>query len=148
MPSEPRLIIPALGPLYRWLAPITEPLIRVVAGGSLAIHGYQILFGDIAASAKFFQAVGFENAVLWAYIVGAVEFFCGLSFALGFLTRLAAGPIIGFLVVAIVSYHWQFGFNWESRGFEYPLFWSIVVFHFLVRGGGPWSLDALIGREV
>jgi putative oxidoreductase len=148
MPSEPRLIIPALGPLYRWLTPITEPLIRVVAGVSLAIHGYQILFGDIATSAKFFQAVGFENAVFWAYFVGAVEFFCGLFFALGFLTRLVSGPIIGFLVIAIVSYHWQFGFNWESRGFEYPLFWSIVVFHFLVRGGGAWSLDAWIGREV
>ena len=57
-------------------------------------------------------------------------------------------PIIGFLVIAIVSYHWQFGFAWESRGIEYPLFWSIVVLHYLVHGGGPWSLDALIGREL
>jgi len=28
------------------------------------------------------------------------------------------------------------------------LFWSIVVLHFLVRGGGAWSLDAMVGREV
>ena len=77
-----------------------------------------------------------------------VEFVGGLFLALGLLTRVAAAPIIGFLVTAIVTYHWQFGFAWESRGIEYPLFWSIVVLHFLVRGGGPWSLDALIGREL
>lgn len=148
MQAAPRLVIPALGSIYRALAPVTEPLIRVVAGGSLAIHGYPILFGDIAATAKFFQSVGFENGVFWAYVVGAVEFICGLALTLGFLTRVVAAPIIGFLVIAIVTYHWQFGFHWENRGIEYPLFWSIVTFHFLVRGGGAWSLDVLIGREI
>jgi putative oxidoreductase len=148
MQHQPGLIIPALGVVYRTVAPITEPLIRVVAGGSLAIHGYQILSSDIAASARFLESAGFENGVFWAYVVGGVEFVCGLFLALGLLTRVAAAPIIGFLVIAIVTYHWQFGFNWEARGIEYPLFWSIVVFHFLVRGGGPWSLDALIGREL
>ena len=29
------LIIPALGPVYRAPAPVTEPLVRVVAGGSV-----------------------------------------------------------------------------------------------------------------
>ena len=148
MQQQPRLFIPALGVIYRTFAPATEPLIRVVAGGSLAIHGYPILFGDIGAAAKFLESIGFQNGVFWAYVVGAVEFFCGLFLALGFLTRVVAVPIIGFLVIAIVTYHWQFGFAWQSRGIEYPLFWSIVVLHFLVRGGGAWSLDALIGREL
>jgi putative oxidoreductase len=73
---------------------------------------------------------------------------CGLCLAFGLLTRVAAGPILVFLIVAIVIYHWDFGYNWESRGIEFPLFWALVVFHFLVRGGGPWSVDALIGREI
>ncbi len=145
---QQRLLIPAFGPLYRTLAPVTEPLIRVMAGLSLAIHGYPILFGNKAAAAKFLESVGFQDGLFWTYIVGTVEFVCGLCLALGLLTRLVAGPIIGFLVIAIVTYHWQFGFAWENRGIEYPLFWSIVVFHFLVRGGGAWSLDALIGREL
>jgi putative oxidoreductase len=146
--ETPRLLIPALGRLYRALAPVTEPLIRVVAGGSLAMHGFPILFGNTEAASKFLESVGFENGLFWAYVVGIVEFVCGVCLALGFLTRVVAVPIIGFLAVAIVTYHWQFGFAWENRGIEYPLFWLIVVFHFLVRGGGPWSLDALIGREV
>ena len=148
MQQATRLLIPPLGVIYRTFAPITEPLIRVVAGGSLAMHGYPILFGNIAAAAKFLESAGFENGLFWAYVVGVVEFVCGLCLALGFLTRLVAAPIIGFLIIAIVTYHWQFGFAWENRGIEYPLFWSIVVLHFLVRGGGPWSLDALIGREL
>jgi putative oxidoreductase len=146
--QQPRLFIPALGVLYRTFAPITEPLIRVMAGGSLAIHGFPILFGDKAVAAKFLESVGFHDGLFWSYIVGGVEFFCGLFLALGLLTRVVAAPIIGFLVIAIVTYHWQYGFAWESRGIEYPLFWSIVVFHFLVHGGGRWSLDALIGREL
>jgi putative oxidoreductase len=146
--GQPRLVIPALANVYRAVAPITEPLIRVIAGASLAIHGFPILFGNTAAAARFLESVGFENALLWAYVVGIVEFVCGLCLAIGFLTRLVAVPIIGFLLVAIVTYHWQFGFAWENRGVEYPLFWVIVVFHFLVRGGGPYSVDAWIGREV
>jgi putative oxidoreductase len=146
--QQPRLIIPALGVIYRTFAPITEPLIRVVAGGSLAMHGYPILFGNIGGAARFLESVGFENGVFWAYVVGTVEFVCGLFLALRLLTRVVAALIIGFLVIAIVTYHWQFGFAWESRGIEYPLFWSIVVLHYLVRGGGPWSLDELIGREL
>jgi putative oxidoreductase len=147
MEQQP-LLIPALGSIYRSFEPITEPLIRVIAGGSLAIHGFPILFGQTAAAASFLESVGFENALFWAYVVGVVEFVCGVCLALGLLTRLVAAPIIGFLVIAIATYHWQFGFAWENRGIEYPLFWTIVVFHFLIRGGGSWSLDALIGREV
>jgi uncharacterized membrane protein YphA (DoxX/SURF4 family) len=101
-----------------------------------------------SSAAKFLASVGFQNGLFWTYIVGSVEFVCGLCLALGLLTRVVSAPIIGFLVVAIVTYHWQFGFAWENRGIEYPLFWSIVVLHFLVRGGGRWSLDALIGREL
>ena len=71
MQRQPRLLIPALGAIYRTFAPITEPLIRVVAGGSLAMHGYPILFGDIGAAAKFLESTGFENGLFWAYVVGA-----------------------------------------------------------------------------
>jgi putative oxidoreductase len=144
----PQLMIPALGRLYGALAPVTELIIRLMAGGSLAYHGWQILFGNIEGAARFFESVGFANGLLWAWVVGILEFVCGLCLALGLLTRLAAGPILAFLVVAIITYHLEFGYNWESRGIEYPLFWAIVVFHFLIRGGGAWSLDRWLGREI
>ncbi len=142
------LLIPPLGRLYDVFRPITELLIRLVAGGALAFHGQQILFGNIEGAGRFFESVGFDNGLMWAWVVGILEFGGGLLLALGLLTRIAAGAIIVFLAVAIVTYHLPFGFNWEARGFEYPLFWAILVFHFLVQGGGRLSLDALIGREV
>ena len=148
MPTAPKLIVPQLRYLYGALWPLTEPLMRLMAGGSLAYHGYQILFGNIEGAARFFESVGFEDGMLWAWVVGILQFVCGLCLALGLFTRIAAGAIIGFLVVAIVTYHLEFGYNWEARGIEYPLFWAIVVFHFLVRGGGAWSLDRWIGREI
>src|SRR5712671_2367938 len=138
MADAPKLLIPVCGHLYAQFAPYTEALIRLMAGGSLAYHGYQILFGNIEGAARFFESVGFEQGVLWATVVGVLELACGTLLALGLFTRLAAGPILIFLIVAMATYHWDFGYNWEGRGIEYPLFWAIVVFHFLVRGGRAW----------
>ena len=143
-----KLLISPFGRIYDTFRPITELLIRLMAGGSLAFHGYQILFGNIEGAGRFFESLGFDNGLLWAWVVGILEFGGGLLLALGLLTRIAAATILVFLVVAIVIYHWPFGFNWEARGIEYPLFWAIVVFHFLIQGGGRFSLDALLGREI
>src|ERR1700741_619132 len=103
MADAPKLLIPQFGRIYAIFAPITELLIRLIAGGSLAFHGYQILFGNIEGAGRFFESVGFENGLMWAWIVGILEFVCGLLLAVGFLTRLAAGPIIVFMIVAIVT---------------------------------------------
>jgi putative oxidoreductase len=147
MSAAPRLLIPALGKLYAALAPITEPLIRIVAGLSFVPHGYPKLFVNPQRSAEWFEEIGFEPGLLWAIAVGMVEVFGGVCLAIGLLTRVVAVPILVFLGTA-VTYHWQFGFHWNSQGWEYPLFWWVVVFHFLIRGGGHWSVDAWIGREV
>jgi putative oxidoreductase len=147
MTDRPRLLIPALQGVYRTLTPFTEPLIRIVAGLSLAAHGYPKLFGNTAAVAGFLAKAGFEPGMFWAIALGLTEFVGGLCLAFGLLTRLVAVPILVFLVTA-VAYHRQFGFYWDIRGFEYPLFWAIVVLHFLVRGGGPWSIDSRLGREI
>jgi putative oxidoreductase len=66
--------------------------------------------------------------------------------AAGFLTRLAAIPILLFLATA-VSYHMKNGFYWNDGGFEYPLMWAVVTLVFLVKGGGKLSVDNLIGRS-
>jgi putative oxidoreductase len=147
MTDEPRLLIPALGGLYNRLAPWTEPLIRLCAGLSMAAHGYVILFGAREANIAFFEQAGFHPAAFWTIVTGATQFFGGLCLAAGLLTRLAAVPVLVFLLVAI-KFHAGNGFFWNYLGFEYPLFWAIVVFHFLVRGGGRWSIDRAIGREV
>src|SRR5947208_10774271 len=111
------------------------------------MHGYPKLFGATAANATFFEQAGFRPGLVWAIVVGLTETVGGLCLAAGFLTRLVAAPILIFLLTAI-TYHWQFGFYWNARGFEYPLFFSIVALHFLVRGGGCLSIDAKLRQEI
>ena len=111
MAEKQKLLIPPFGGIYAIFAPITELLIRLIAGGSLAFHGYQILFGNIEGAGRFFESLDFENGLMWAWVAGILEFVCGILLAIGFLTRIAAGPIIVFMIVAIVTYHWENGYN-------------------------------------
>lgn len=146
MAAQPQLLIPTLGAIYRAVAPVTEFLIRLVAGLSLVAHGYP-KFLAMAQTAEYFEKTGYSPGMFWAVAVGLTEVVGGLCLAVGFLTRLVSIPILIFLITAI-TYHSQFGFYWNLRGFEYPLFWSIVVFHFLIHGGGRWSVDHWLGREI
>jgi len=143
--SSSRLYIPAFRGLYDAIAPYTETLIRIVAGLSLVPHGWPKLMNPAGAGASLAKS-GFEPGIVWAISLGTTEVFGGLLLALGLFTRVACVPILIFLVTAIF-FHSHFGFLWNNRGFEYPLFWAIVVFHFLMNGGGRYSGDAKMRRE-
>ena len=52
------------------------------------------------------------------------------------------------MAVAVLQVHLGAGFFWTSGGFEYPLLWGVVALAFAIRGGGRYSVDALIGREI
>ena len=43
--------------------------------------------------------------------------------------------------------HQAWGEFWAARGYEYPLFWGLIAFAILIRGGCALSLDRKIGRE-
>ena len=66
--------------------------------------------------------------------------------ALGLFTRLAAAAVVIFLFVANYE-RWRVGgYFWNKPGLEYTLMWTVGALYFLVHGGGPISLDHLIGR--
>lgn len=144
--TQSRLLIPALRPVYDNLTEVSLLLLRVTAGGFLVPHGYGKLFGGLERTAGFLGKVGYEPAVLWAVLLAVVEFGGGLLLALGLLTRPVAAAVLVFMANAVV-YHWPNGFMWSDRGWEYPAMWGVVALVFLVRGGGPFSVDDKIGRE-
>ena len=148
----PRRIIRPLGSLYGALQPFALPMIRVTAGLLLVPHGCQKLFGwfggrGLEATAQYFASMGMTPGLFWATLVALTEFVGGLCLALGLLTRPAAAAIAIFMAVAVFQVHLPNGFFWTDKGFEYPLLWGIVALAFVIRGGGRYSLDALIGRE-
>jgi putative oxidoreductase len=150
--SHARPIVPAFTSITDALAPFAEPLVRVAAGLLLVPHGAQKLFGwfggyGIDATGQFFAAkLGLPASL--AVVAGVIEFFGGFLLAAGIATRAVAALVAGLMAVAVVQVHLPAGFFWTSGGYEYPLLWGIVALSFAIRGGGRYSVDALIGREV
>ena len=147
-----RLAVPALAPLYDRLSGLMEPAVRVTAGLLLVPHGAQKLFGafggyGIAGTGQFLESVGYHPGWVWALALGLTEFAGGLLLALGLLTRPVALAVFVFLANAVL-FHLPNGLFWSDGGFEYPLLWAVVALAFAVRGGGRYSLDARLGREV
>ena len=149
-PTQP--LIPALQTLTNLLTPLGEPLVRVATGLLLVPHGAQKLFGwfggyGLEATGQFFATqLGLPASL--ALVTGLIEFFGGLMLAAGLLTRPVAALVFGLMAVATLQVHLSLGFFWTSGGFEYPLFWGLTALSFVIRGGGRYSLDALIGREI
>lgn len=150
--GETKRLLPFTAPLTRALAPLSEPLVRVVTGLFLMPHGAQKLFGwfggyGLEATGQFF-ATKLGIPAQMALVTGLIEFFGGLALALGLLTRGAAALVVGMMVVAVAQVHLGNGFFWTDGGFEYPAMWGLLALTFVVRGGGRYSLDRLIGYEL
>lgn len=149
--SSAKPLIPALAPLTQALSPLAEPMVRVTAGLLLVPHGAQKLFGwfggyGLEATGQFFATkLGLPAGM--ALLAGLIEFVGGLLLAIGLLTRPVAALVTGLMAVAVFGVHLGKGFFWTSGGFEYPLMWAILALAFVIRGGGRFSADALIGRE-
>jgi len=151
--AETKTFIPALAPLYRGLAPLSYPLIRVVAGLFLVPHGAQKLFGwfggyGLQGTGGFFaQNLGLEPGVFWAALVGGTEFLGGILFALGLLTRPAAVGVVILMAVAVFTVHLGNGSFMTNGGYEYALMWGLIALAIVFRGGCELSLDRRLGRE-
>mgnify|MGYP001766397846 CR=1 FL=1 len=149
--SRARPIIASLRPLTDALSPYAEPMLRVATGLLLVPHGAQKLFGwfggpGLAAAGQAF-ATKMGLPASFALLAGLIEFFGGLMLAAGLLTRPVAALAAAIMAVAIFAVHLPNGFFWNAGGFEYPLLWGVAALYFLLRGGGRFSLDAVLGRE-
>jgi putative oxidoreductase len=142
-----RRIIKALDPIYEVLEPLSYPLIRFVAGAMMVPHGYAKVFGGIEGTTKFFASVGLEPALTLAWYVGLLELVGGVCVAFGFLTRFISAQLVGLLAVATFYIHLPSGFLWVKGGFEYPLFWMVIMIAITIQGGGKLSVDNLMAKE-
>lgn len=139
-----RLRIPALGGLYATLAPVSEALLRLAAGGFLIVHGWPKIQAP-AGMGGMLAAQGLPLAEVLSVLVALTEFLGGILLVLGFLTRPAAAAATVLLLV-VAWFHWV-AFGQGASGAEFPLLWAAATFFFAVRGAGPLSVDARLGRE-
>jgi putative oxidoreductase len=145
--SATRLLIPQLRPFYASVEPLSWALIRITAGLMIIPHGWPKLMMGIGATAQMALVKrGIGPAEPLAAVLIVLETLGGLCVALGLFTRFwAAGIAIEMAVIA--SVYWP-KFGWTGPGYEYPLMWCLVMLAIALRGGGPYSLDRLIGREL
>ena len=145
--GQPRLVVPQLQPFYRWAEPLSWALIRITAGLMLIPHGWPKLMAGVGpTAANALMKRGIVPAEPLAVILIAIETIGGLCIALGLFTRFWAAAAT--IEMAVIVYHHLPNFGWTARGYEYPLFWGLVLFAIALRGGGPYSLDRKIGREL
>jgi putative oxidoreductase len=150
--QQTRYYIPALGRFYDRLADLAWLALRVTVGASLLPHGMQKLFMTFNGPGmdKFAASLagqGFPAPTLMAWLVALTELVGGTLLAIGLLTRPAAAALFIFMMVAAFVVHLPNGFFWINKGFEYPLMWGVAALFFLIRGGGPYSVDRAMGRE-
>ena len=147
--TAPRLLIPQLRGFYDRVEPLSWALVRVTAGLMLIPHGWPKLMMGITATANMALVKrGIGPAEPLAVILITLETLGGLCIALGLFTRFFAAMVTIEMAVIMFAHYLPNGFSWLNRGYEYPLFWGLVMLAIALRGGGPYSLDRVLGREL
>jgi putative oxidoreductase len=144
--AENRPLIPALGKIYPHTSEWGYLLLRLTAGLMLIPHVWpKLVAGPAAIATNVMARRGVEPALVAAYLAIIVELVGAVCITLGLFTRVVAALlVIEFLV--IVKVHSVAG--WMAQGAEFPFLWLIVFIFILIRGGGRYSVDRMLGWEV
>jgi putative oxidoreductase len=132
-------------------APAAVILIRLIIGGVFLSEGIQkFLFPDALGVGRFAK-IGIPVPEVMAPFVGVCEIVCGVLFALGLLTRLAAITMTVNMFVAIsttkvpILLHDGFWKMAHEARTDYAMLLGSVFL--LMVGAGSWSFDARISRK-
>ena len=132
------------------MAPIVYLLTRITMGVIFLVHGYtKLSFGD-AAVIRYFASLGMPAPELTAYWAIFAETVGGICLILGLITRFFAAALAIQMLFALYVFHWANGFMIVTGryGYEYVLLLGVVLFAIAIRGGGPYSIDAKIAKEL
>ena len=139
-------------------APAATILIRIMVGAVFLTEGVQKFLYAADVGAGRFARIGIPHAELMGPFVGGVEIVCGTLVLVGLLTRWAVLPLLGIMLVALVTtkipillgqnlgpfqvrnlgYYGFWGFAHESRT-DFSMIMGCLFL--LVTGPGPVSLD-------
>ena len=139
------LYMPSLRGLYDRASPLAEAALRIVTGALLVAHGSQKIVNPTGA-VDLVQMIGFYPPAAWSVLLSVTEFFGGILVLVGLFTRPAAFATSIILLVTI-WFHWIV-VDQGLEGAEKSILWFAVLVYFCARGGGGYSLDARIGREI
>ena len=131
---------------------LAELLLRVVLGVVFMSHGYPKLFkapGPAGFAAQL-KNINVPAPLLFAYVVGSVEFFGGFLVIVGLLTRAASVLIAINMIVAMWKIKFKTGLvtkvmegGWAG-GYELDLALCSIAVSLALTGPGVFSIDHLV----
>ena len=146
---QTELLYPELARFYEAMLPVAETLMRIVVGVMFLMHvSMKFKLGASAVAANIFAKNGFEPALLWAYVAMFMELFGGVCLVAGLFTRFVAAALAIEMLIALLFVHLPKGYFASAGGYEYVLLIGAVCFVLAIRGGGPYSVDGLLGKEL
>lgn len=153
-PMTPSFLLPFVDASFPILSQIWIAILRVWVGAVLVLYGLRATLGffpntgmpvqSIAANAEYMERFGWKPGRLWAWLTAVNNIGGGAMLALGLLTRPVA-ITCALLLLLSAFHHIKDGFFSNQNGFEHYFLWGFCVLFFVFYGGGPWSLDALLG---
>jgi putative oxidoreductase len=146
--DQTRLLFPGLAGFYAAMGPIAYTILRVVIGLIIFVHGWGKIMGGHAGVAGFFGKVGLPAPELLAYCAMFLETIGALCVLVGLFTRFFAAALAIEMLIGLLTVHLAKGFGVSAGGYEYILLIGVVLFSIAIRGGGPYSVDAKIGKEL
>ena len=120
-------------------------LLRVVAGLMLMQHGVQKMFGLLGGYRG--EPGATAEMLSRGWFAGILETFAAALLVAGVFTRPVAFLLSGLMAFAYFLGHASDGF-WPilNRG-ELAVLYSFVFFYFAARGGGRYSVDAVLAKR-
>ncbi len=104
--------------------------------------------GAAAVAANIMAKNGLEPALAFAYAAIVLESVGGVCLIIGLFTRFFAAALAIEMLIALLAYHLPKGYAAGGGGYEYVLLIGAVCFVIAMRGGGPYSADRYIGKEL
>jgi putative oxidoreductase len=150
--DETKLYFPALGGIYEGLADWAYVLLRITAGLMLLPHAWPkfLVAGAKGVAANTLARRGIEPALPLAILIMFLESVGAICIAIGFLTRPFALLLLIEMLFITFKVQWPNGwfFSAQGGGAEFTVMWAALFLIILIRGGGPYSVDRAIGKEL
>jgi putative oxidoreductase len=126
---------------------------RVYVGLMFVPHfGSHILGGpdQFKIYTLYFASLGIPMPALQVALAGSIELICAVGLTLGLFTRpVALLGSVYLLMSMLLGGHFKIGYVWAlpEGGYEFGMFWAVIVAVFTVLGGGRNSADREVWRS-
>jgi len=131
-------------PTLASLQPYARSLLRIVAGFTFSLHGFQKLLGLFGGMGGKGMTASFPTLPWFA---GSLELVGGMLLLVGLFSAPVAFLLSGQMAVAYFMYHYPRGFFPISNGGELSALYSFLFLYLSLAGPGPVSLDALVRKK-